>query len=51
VIATLLYDVNATDGQTFAAVAIPLGSAAIAACAGPALRAASIDPAVALRHE
>ncbi len=49
--ATLLYDVKATDAQTFAAVTITLGITAMAACLGPALKAASIDPTVALRHE
>ncbi|MGD0666798.1 MAG: ABC transporter permease [Bryobacteraceae bacterium] len=49
--AALLYDVQATDPETFAVVAILLGITALAACAGPALRAASIDPTVALRYE
>jgi putative ABC transport system permease protein len=48
---TLLYDVNATDPQIFAAVAILLGITALAACVGPALKAASVDPIVALRYE
>lgn len=49
--ATLLYDVKATDPETFAAVAILLGITVLAACAAPALRAASVDPTVALRYE
>jgi predicted permease len=49
--ATLLYDVQATDPETFLTVAILLGITALAACAAPALRAASIDPTVALRYE
>jgi putative ABC transport system permease protein len=49
--ATLLYDVKATDPQTFAAVSILLGITALAACVGPALKAASIDPTIALRYE
>jgi ABC-type antimicrobial peptide transport system permease subunit len=49
--ASLLYGVNATDPQVFAAVAALLGATAAAACVRPALRAASIDPAVALRSE
>jgi putative ABC transport system permease protein len=49
--ATLLYDVKATDPATFAAVAIMLAVTALAACVGPALKAASIDPTVALRYE
>lgn len=47
----LLYDVQATDPETFTVVAILLWITALAACAGPALRAASIDPTVALRYE
>lgn len=47
----LLYDVKATDPETFAAVAILLGITALAACVGPAFKAASIDPTVALRYE
>ena len=49
--ATLLYDVTATDPEVFAAVAITLGITAIAACIGPAIKAASLDPTVALRSE
>jgi putative ABC transport system permease protein len=49
--ATLLYGVEATDPETFAAVAALLGVTVVAACAGPALKAASIDPTVALRWE
>ncbi len=49
--AVLLYGVKATDPATFAAVAIVLGITAIAACVGPALKAASIDPTLALRSE
>jgi putative ABC transport system permease protein len=49
--ATLLYDVKSTDPETFVAVSILLGAAAVAACVGPALKAASIHPTVALRYE
>jgi predicted permease len=49
--ATLLYDVTATDPEVFAAVAITLGITAIAACIGPAIKAAALDPTVALRSE
>jgi putative ABC transport system permease protein len=49
--ATLLYQVDATDPETFAAVAILLVITALGACAGPALKAASIDPTVSLRYE
>lgn len=47
----LLYAVRADDPLTFAAVAAILGATALAACCGPALKAATIDPAVALRHD
>ncbi|SPE27476.1 conserved membrane hypothetical protein [Candidatus Sulfopaludibacter sp. SbA3] len=49
--ATLLYDVKATDPETFVAVAALLGIITVMACVGPALKAASIDPTVALRYE
>lgn len=49
--AALLYGVKATDPGTFAAVAIALGITAVAACVGPALKAAAVDPTVALRSE
>lgn len=49
--ATLLYDVKPTDPEVHIAVAVLLGTSAVLASAGPVLRAASIDPAVALRNE
>lgn len=42
---------KATDPETFAAVAILLGITAVAACVGPAIKAASVDPTVAPRYE
>ena len=48
---SLLYEVDAADPEVFAAVAMALGVTALAACLGPALRAASIDPAISLRYE
>ena len=49
--ADLLYDVRATDPVTFAAVALLLGAASLAACYVPARRASAVQPIVALRHE
>jgi putative ABC transport system permease protein len=51
VIASLLYDVTPTDPGTFAVVASGLAITAFAACCGPALKAALVDPIVALRCE
>ena len=49
--ASLLYNVRPNDAATFAAVAAALGAAAILACWAPALKAALVDPVVALRYE
>jgi putative ABC transport system permease protein len=51
VIASLLYDVKANDPATFAAVAAALAATAMLACCVPALKAARVDPMVALRYE
>jgi putative ABC transport system permease protein len=50
-IASLLYDVTPTDPPTFAFVVFALASTALAACCGPAIKAALVDPIVALRCE
>jgi putative ABC transport system permease protein len=50
-IADLLYGVEARDLQTFVAATLALTAIAFVACAAPALRAAVVDPAVALRSE
>ena len=50
-IASLLYDVKANDPPTFAAVAAALAATAMLACCVPALKAARVDPMVALRYE
>jgi len=51
VMTSLLYDVKPTDPPTFAAVAAVLSATALAACWGPALKAAFVDPVIALRYE
>jgi putative ABC transport system permease protein len=48
---SLLYDVEASDPTTFVSVALLLVATALLACLGPAIRAALIDPMIALRHE
>ena len=46
---SLLYDVKATDPAVFFLVPLTLGILSVAACVGPALKAARTDPATALR--
>ncbi len=50
-IAGLLYGVEVTDVPTFVVTTVALTAIAFVACAGPALRAALVDPVVALRAE
>jgi putative ABC transport system permease protein len=49
--ASLLYDVKSNDPTTFLIVALLLALTALAACFLPALKAARVDPMVALRYE
>jgi len=48
---SLLYGVSPNDPAVFAAVAAALGTTAMAACLGPAIKAAHVDPITALRYE
>jgi predicted permease len=51
VLQRFLFEVSALDSMSLAATCLILGTTAALACALPALRAASVDPLVALRQE
>jgi len=51
VLSTYLFDTTATDPLTFVAVAGAFVIAGVAACLGPAWRATTVDPMLALRAE
>jgi putative ABC transport system permease protein len=50
-LSTLLYEISATDTQTYLSVALMLAFISVVASYFPARRAARVDPIVALRHE
>ena len=50
-LAPQLFDVSPRDPEVYAAVFVVMGGVAMIALIAPALRASSIDPAVALRQE
>ncbi len=51
VLASQLYGISSTDPMTFTAISLLLMFVAIIACSIPALRAAKLDPMIALRYE
>jgi len=51
VLKSILFDVQPRDIATFGVVGVVLSVVALAACLGPASRAARVDPIVALREE
>ncbi len=51
VLQTLLYEIDPGDPATFGSTAVLLAAVALSACLIPAIRAARVDPAIALRVE
>ena len=51
VLKKFLFEITPTDPATFLAVALLLATVALFAGLAPAIRAAKVDPLVALRHE
>ncbi|HEY8256642.1 MAG TPA: ABC transporter permease [Gemmatimonadales bacterium] len=50
-LSSLLYEIGPTDARVFLTVSLLMVVVALAGCAVPALRAAGVDPSVALREE
>jgi putative ABC transport system permease protein len=51
ILSGMLVGVSPTDPITFAAITLTLTAVSVTACLGPALRAARVDPVIALRAE
>ena len=51
VMSSLLYEVEPSDPQTFVVVTAAFATVALVACCVPALKAADVEPAIAIRYE